>query len=100
MQALQAAQFKPAIQFSDDALRRMDNWRSFVKTNGPQAFAENNLQPEQPKRAFDLWAERQDSPKGKFHNAMANRAEINRASQQPPKPKKRPPGKTLGSNFG
>ena len=100
MQALQAAQFKPAIQFSDDALRRMDNWRSFVKTNGPQAFAENNLQPAQPKRVFDLWKERQDSPKGKFHNAMANRAEITRASKQPAKPKKRAPGKTLGSNFG
>jgi len=96
MQALQAAQFKPAIQFSDDALRRMDNWRSFVKTNGPQAFADNNLQPAQPKRAFDLWKERQDSPKGKYHNAMQQRAEIKRASEQPPKPKKRAPGKTLG----
>ncbi len=96
MQALQAAQHKPAIQFTDDALRRMDNWRSFVKTNGPQAFAENNLQPEQPQRAFDLWAQRQDSPKGRFHNSMQRREEISRASQQPAKAKKRPPGKTLG----
>lgn len=100
MQALQAAQFKPAIQFTDDAIRRMDNWRSFIKTNGPKAFAENNLQPEQPQRAYDLWKERQDSPKGKFHNAMTNRAEVNRASKQPAKPKKRAPGKALGSNFG
>jgi len=100
MQALQAAQFKPAIQFSDDAIRRMDNWRSFVKTNGPQTFADNNLQPEQPKRAFDLWNERQNSPKGKYHNAMQKRAELQQATKQPPKPKKRSPGKTLGSNFG
>ena len=68
-------------------------------SNGPQAFADNNLQPAQPKRAFDLWKERQDSPKGRFHNAMTTRAEINRASQQPPKPKKRALGKILGSNL-
>ena len=37
---------------------------------------------------------------GNFHNAMTDRAEINCASQQPPKPKKREPDKMLGSNFG
>ena len=98
MNALTAAQFKPAVQFDDAAIARINNWRSFVKQNGTDLFQQNNSQPEQSRRPFDVWRERQDSPAGKMHNARIQRNETERMksdAKSKVKPK-RSAGRTIG----
>ena len=99
MNALHAAQTQPAIQFTDDAVRRIQNWRDFSRTNGVQAFAENNSQPMgQARRPYDVWLERQNSPAGRMHNARSQRNEVERLkaqAQSKVKPK-RSAGRTIG----
>jgi len=98
MNALTAAQFKPAVQFDDAAITRINNWRSFVKQNGTDLFQQNNAQPEPARRPFDLWKERQDSPAGRMHNARIQRNEMERMksdAKSKVKPK-RSAGRTIG----
>lgn len=99
MNALTAAQTQPAIQFTDDAVRRIQNWRDFKRTDGTQAFAENNSQPiGRARRPYDVWLERQNSPAGRMHNARAqrNEAERMRAQAQSKVKPKRSAGRTIG----
>jgi len=99
MNALTAAQTQPAIQFTDDAVRRIQNWRDFKRTDGTQAFAENNSQPiGQARRPYEVWLERQNSPAGRMHNARAqrNEAERMRAQAQSKVKPKRSAGRTIG----
>lgn len=96
--SLQAAQLNgPLVQFDDDALARLDNWKKMSALNPVQAdFTKNNVMPggQKPQRPYDIWKSRQDSPQGRYErnkrhqqslerDVMVRRAEMNRNKPQP-----------------
>ena len=77
-----AQTFGTPIQFSDEALVRINNWKALAKAAPKeQTFADNNHPPEPPADPrFLRWLERRNSPEGVLHRSRQaqTHAEIER----------------------
>lgn len=73
-----AQAFGTPIQFTDEALARINNWKTLAKAAPKeQTFANNNLPPKPPADPrFERWLKNQNSVQGMMHRSKQEQANL------------------------